>query len=103
MHTPDEFLRQDKIRGIVRIRNLKTDEVYLLESEDAVRSYKDERFKLDLSIHSCRKLQEAYSGLGLELFIIEIDTEADKDQDLDILLEERKEHYRANGIKLYND
>ena len=103
MSIPNEFLRRDKIRGIVKIKNLKTDEIYLLKTEDAVKSYKDERFKLDLSIHPCMKLQKAYTDLGLELFLIDIDAEASKDEDLSILLERRKQHYTENGFRLYND
>ncbi|MBQ0071099.1 MAG: hypothetical protein KBS81_04480, partial [Spirochaetales bacterium] len=76
MSIPKEFLRSDKIRGIVIIRNLKTDEVFLMKTEDAVKSYKDERFKLDLMMHPNKSLQKAYTDLGLELFTIEIETEA---------------------------
>ncbi len=103
MSIPNEFLRQDKIRGIVKIKNLQTDEIYLLKTEDAVKSYKNERFKLDLSIHPCRKLQKAYTDLGLELFLIDIDAEACKDEDLSMLLESRKQHYIKEGLSLYND
>ncbi len=102
MSVPSEFLRNEKIRAIVKITNLKTDEIYLLKSEDAVKSYKDERFKLDLSIHPSKALQKAYTELGLELFLIEIDKEADKDEDLDEALESRKAFYLENGYKLYN-
>lgn len=102
MSVPSEFLRNEKIRAIVKITNLKTDEIYLLKSEDAVKSYKDERFKLDLSIHPSRELQRAYTDLGLELFLIEIDKEVDKDEDLDKALSSRKAFYLENGYKLYN-
>lgn len=101
MPIPREFLRKDKIRGIVKITNLKTDEVYLIKSDDCVKSYKDERFKLDLGMHPCKTLQDAYTTLGLELFLMEIDMEANADADLDNLLEERKSYYINNGNKLY--
>ena len=101
MAIPKEFLRTDKIRAICIIRNLKTDECYLYASEDAVKSYGDERFRLDIGMHSCQSLQKAYSSLGLELFTIEIETEADKYEDLGELLEKRKQYYRDNGRKLY--
>ena len=76
MAIPQEFLREGKIRGIVSIRNLKTDEIYLYASEDAVQSYGKERFKLDLGMHPQRQLQNAYTELGLELFIFQLDKEA---------------------------
>lgn len=98
---PQEFLRKDKIRAIVKIHNLKTDEVYLFESEDAVKSFKDERFKLDLGMHGSRTLQKAYTELGLELFTIEIDVEAGAEESLQELLEARKQHYIENNHKLY--
>ena len=98
---PEEFLRKDKIRAIVKIHNLKTDEIVLLKSEDAVKSYKDERFKLDLGMHSSRELQKAYSDLGLELFTIEIDKEAGKVEDLTALLKERTEYYLSNNFTFY--
>ena len=102
MSIPKEFLRTDKIRAVCSIRNLKTDEIYLYSTEDAVKSYGEERFKLDLGIHSAKKLQEEYTSLGLELFVISIDREADKEEDLAVLLEERKAYYRNEGKMLYS-
>lgn len=102
MPIPKEFLRLDKIRAICIIKNLKTDEIYLYKTEDAVKSYKDERFKLDLGMHPSKKLQEAYTTLGLELFTIEIEREATQDEDLNALLEERKRYYLDKGYSLYN-
>lgn len=102
MPIPSEFLRKEKIRAILRITNLKTDEIYLLKSEDAIKSYRDERFKLDLGIHSAKELQAAYASLGLELFLIEIDMEAKQDEDLNKLLEERKAYYLEKGNRLYS-
>ena len=37
MAIPKEFLREDKIKAIVMIKNLKTDEIYLYKTEDAER------------------------------------------------------------------
>ncbi len=102
MSIPKEFLRQDKIKAVCVIRNLKTDECYLYKTDDAVKSYSDERFKLDLGIHPNMALQKAYSSLGLELFIIEIETEAGDGESLDTLLEERKSFFLKTGKKLYN-
>lgn len=98
---PAEFLRKDKIKAIIKIQNLKTDEIYLLKSNDAIKSFKDERFKLDLGMHESKSLQEAYTALGLELFTIEIDVEAEN-RDLAELLDERLLNYKNEGYKLYN-
>lgn len=101
MPIPKEFLRKEQIKGILKITNLKTDELYLLKSNDAIKSYKDERFKLDLGMHEAKELQKAYSDLGLELFLIEIDKEAEEDENLDELLEKRKAYYLEKGNRLY--
>lgn len=102
MSIPKEFLRQDKIRAVCSIRNLKTDEVYLYKTEDAVKSYSDERFRLDLGIHTNKRLQSEYTSLGLELFVIAIDEETGPGMNLDTLLEERRRWYLSQGKKLYN-
>ena len=102
MAIPKEFLREDKIRAIVVIKNLKTDEVYLYKTEDAVASFSKERFKLDLGMHPVKSLQSADSSLGLELFLLEIDKEATKDEDLDKLLEERRNHWIEKGSRIYS-
>ena len=101
MAIPKEFLRSDKIRAVCVIKNLKTDEMYLYKTEDAVKSYSDERFKLDLGMHENKALQKAYTALGLELFVIEIDKEAREGEDLSLLLDERKRDYLEKGKNLY--
>ena len=101
MAIPKEFLRSDKIRAVCVIKNLKTDEMYLYKTEDAVKSYSDERFKLDLGMHENKALQKAYTALGLELFVIEIDKEAKEGEDLSLLLDERKRDYLEKGKNLY--
>lgn len=103
MDINDVFSRPDKIRGVIIIRNLKSGKAYLKTTEDAVKSFSDERFHLDLSMHECEELQEEYTSLGLELFTIELDTEAGPDDDLQTLLEKRENEYRNNGVTLYSD
>lgn len=95
------FSRPDKVRGIIAIRNLKTGSTLFLKSEDAVKSFKEERFRLDLGMHSSEELQSEYSSLGLELFTIELEEEATEDEDLDVLLDECKEKAEKKGIRLY--
>ena len=102
MAIPKEFLREDKIKAIVMIKNLKTDEIYLYKTEDAVASYSKERFKLDLGMHPVKSLQYAYSSLGLELFTFEIDKEAIEGEDLDNLLEERMKYWKEKGSRFYS-
>lgn len=102
MSIPSPFLRSDRIRGIVIIRNLKTDEIFLLKTEDAVKSFKDERFKLDLEMHPVEGLQSAYTALGLELFTIELEQEAKENESLDALLKERTDYYLSLGYHFYS-
>ena len=96
------FSRPEPVRGIIAVRNLKTGNIFLKKTEDAVKSFRDERFRLDLSMHESEELQREYSSLGLELFTIDLDAEADENDDLDLLLEERKKHYKAEGVRLYS-
>ena len=98
----DIFSRPEPVRGIIAIRNLKTNQTYLKETEDAVASFKDERFALDLSMHPSPELQKDYTETGLELFTIELDTEASPTDNLLELLEKRKAELISSGITLYN-
>lgn len=84
------------------IKNLKTDEIYLYKTDDAVTSYSKERFKLDLGMHPVKSLQDAYSSLGLELFTFEIDKEAKEEENLDDLQEERKKYWMEKGSRFYS-
>ena len=96
------FSRPDKVRGIISIRNLKTGKLLLEKTDDAVKSFRDERFKLDLGMHQNASLQKEYTSLGLELFSIDLETEADEGEDLDELLEGRRLAYRDDGTELYD-
>ncbi len=55
-------------KGIVALRNLKTDKVFLFYSNDIEKDCIDMRFKLDLGMHPCRSLQDDYAATGLEVF-----------------------------------
>lgn len=101
VNSADIFSRPGKVRGIIAVRNLKTGRTLLETTEDAVSSFRSERFALDLSMHPVKSLQEEYSSLGLELFTIELDTEADGEADLEALLRKRREEMEAEGISLY--
>ena len=43
--------------GVVALRNLKTDMVYMFFSRDIKKDCVDMRFKLDLGMHPCASLQ----------------------------------------------
>ncbi len=58
----------DKQSGVVALRNLKTDMVYLFFSHDIKKDCIDMRFKLDLGMHPCESLQRDYMHIGLEVF-----------------------------------
>lgn len=96
------FARPDKVRGVIAISNLKSGKVLLEKTEDAVKAFRDERFKLDLGIHPASGLQSEYSSIGLELFSIDLVKECGKDEDLDEALTECKEEYLKKGITLYS-
>ncbi len=55
-------------KGIVALRNLKTDKVFLFFSDDIEKDCIDMRFKLDLGMHPCKALQDDYTATGLEVF-----------------------------------
>ena len=54
--------------GVVALRNLKTDKVYLFFSRDIKKDCVSMRFQLDLGMFPCRSLQEDYTRTGLEVF-----------------------------------
>ena len=54
--------------GIVALRNLKTDKVYLFFSKDIKKDCVSMRFQLDLGMFPCRSLQDDYTSTGLEVF-----------------------------------
>lgn len=89
------------MRGIISIKNLTNGKVFLTVTENAWKTFKNERFALDMGMHDCQSLQEEYTETGLEVFVIELDQEAGAEDDLTALLEERKEHYRRLGAILY--
>lgn len=101
MESTEIFTRTQPVRGIISIRNLRDDRIYLKTTEDAVRSFSDERFRLDLGMHEATELQSDYSSIGLELFSIDLDKEALPAESLPALLEERKAFWKGRGFILY--
>ena len=95
------FLSKTPVRGIISIKNLTNGKIFLTVTENALKAFKNERFALDMGMHDCQELQEEYTETGLEVFVIELDQEAGKDDDLTVLLEERKDYYRRLGALIY--
>ena len=58
----------EKQSGVVALRNLKTDKVFLFYSNDIKKDCVDMRFKLDLGMHPCASLQKDSAETGLEVF-----------------------------------
>ncbi len=83
--------------GVVAIRNLKTDRVYLFYSNDIKGDCVKSRFQLDLGMHSCRSLQEDYASTGLEVFRFDVIEETDNPARLSAIKESSKE----SGLALY--
>ena len=69
MPIPKEFLRLDKIRAICIIKNLKTDEIYLYKTEDAVKSYKKHIQLSDLSFSLQRQKEKQMKMKIWRLFL----------------------------------
>ena len=73
--------------GVVALRNLKTDKVYLFFSRDIKKDCVSMRFQLDLGMFPCRSLQEDYTKTGLEVFRFETLELTDDEERLDELKE----------------
>lgn len=58
----------EKKSGVVEIRNLKTDRVWLFWADEYTQDCASQRFKLDLGMHECASLQKDYTQTGLEVF-----------------------------------
>ena len=71
--------------GVVALRNLKTDKVYLFYSRDIKADCVSMRFKLDLGMFPCRSLQDDYTKTGLEVFRFDTIELTDDESRLEIL------------------
>jgi len=69
----------EKKSGVVEIRNLKTDMVWLFWADDYTADCASQRFKLDLGMHECASLQKDYTLTGLEVFRFDL-IEASEDR-----------------------
>lgn len=82
-----------KQSGIVAIRNLKTDYVWLYWADDIQKANVDNRFKLDMGMHQCSSLQQDYTQTGLEVFRFETVKLTDNPSDIDELLKTTDKKY----------
>ena len=73
--------------GVVALRNLKTDKVYLFFSRDIKKDCVSMRFQLDLGMFPCRSLQEDYTRTGLEVFRVDTIELTDDEKRLEDLKE----------------
>lgn len=70
-----------KKSGVVEIRNLKTDRIWLFWADDYTADCASQRFKLDLGMHECASLQKDYTEIGLEVFRFDlVEQTADKNR-----------------------
>lgn len=97
----DEFLSPVPVAGTYVIKNLTNGRVFLSKSEDLVKTYKDERFHLDMGMHSNKELQKEYTEMGLELFQVALDERKKDGESLDDLLSRRRKEMEEEGIALY--
>lgn len=84
-----------KEEGVVALRNLKTDKVYVFFSHDIRKDCADMRFKLDLGMHPCKALQDDYTETGLEVFRFDALELTDDESRLEAL---KKELEKSGGL-----
>ena len=92
-------MSEKKESAIIALKNLISGKVYFFKSKFPENDIVNERFKLDLKLHPCKKLQEDYEKTGLEAFQFEI-AETTSEQDLN----SRLDFYlkKTEKTKLYN-
>jgi len=82
-----------KQSGVVEIRNLKTDKVWLFWADDVAQESASQRFKLDLGMHECASLQKDYTETGLEVFRFDLVEETSDKSRLDAIRENTSNQY----------
>ncbi len=91
----------EKLRGLIKIKNLQNGRVLLVPSEDLNGDIQRIRFSLDLGLYEHAELQHDYETIGLELFSIDVYCNASNDEDLQTLLAEQTRRLAARSILLY--
>jgi hypothetical protein len=90
-----------KVRGLIRIKNLQNNRILLVGSEDIAADIQRIRFSLDLGTYENDVLQQEYETIGLELFSIDAYLQASEDEDLQTLLAEHTKHLLAQSLLMY--
>ena len=90
-----------KVRGLIRIKNLQNNRSLLVGSEDIATDIQRIRFSLDLGTYENDALQQEYESIGLELFSIDAYIQASEDENLQALLAEHTQQMIAQSILMY--
>ncbi|HCU30672.1 MAG: hypothetical protein AB7D24_06970 [Sphaerochaeta sp.] len=90
-----------KVRGLIRIKNLQNNRSLLVGSEDIATDIQRIRFSLDLGTYENDALQQEYESIGLELFSIDAYIQASEDENLQALLAEHTQQMLAQSILMY--
>ncbi|WP_298506553.1 hypothetical protein [uncultured Sphaerochaeta sp.] len=90
-----------KVRGLIRIKNLQNNRSLLVGSEDIATDIQRIRFSLDLGTYENDALQQEYESIGLELFSIDAYIQASEDENLQALLAEHTQRLLAQSILMY--
>jgi hypothetical protein len=90
-----------KVRGLIRIKNLQNNRSLLVGSEDIATDIQRIRFSLDLGTYENDALQQEYESIGLELFSIDAYIQASEDENLQALLAEHTQQLLAQSNLMY--
>jgi hypothetical protein len=89
------------IRGVLRIYNLQTEKTLLLKSENFTEDIQKIRFSLDLRTFPNKALQDDYAVQGRKTYRIESLLIAEKNENLDKLLQQGKEKLQELDVLFY--
>lgn len=90
-----------KVRGLLQIKNLQNNKVLLVMSEDLASDIQKIRFSLDLGTYEHEVLQQEYETIGLELFSIDAYYQATAEENLQRLLEQHTYALKLQSASLY--
>lgn len=91
------------MRGIIRIYNLQTEKTLLIKSENLTEDIQKIRFDLDLGNFTNTELQQEYEEHGLEIYTIDPLLIAEKNENLDRLLQQGKQKLEELKVPFYQN
>lgn len=106
----EEYMEKKLPMGIIGIRNIETNQTYVISSIDIQSKINMLRFQLEAGLCVCRSLQKDWNNLGCDKFVFETleSLEHDKEgikkdykDDLKVLLEICLEKLKEQKIELY--